>query len=237
MSERENVLRWQARRDGEERDIYGPLTALGLYGQNYQRELLSRLISDHRIPLERMELLDLGSGTGSWCRYFAELKGSVDGIVGVELSGKAVAQARALSPIEYVEGDMTRITTLLNRKFDFVSAFVSLMFLRDRAELEAVLSGVRDVSNPGGYFLISEKDTPHLAADDWSGWPRSELTTYARAAGFEVVDQRGLFKVFFGRFDSYYRVSFRRMDWFRVAERVLPGRWGYYYLLLRKPAR
>jgi SAM-dependent methyltransferase len=236
VSERQNVLRWQERLEGAELDIYHPLTALGVYGQSYQREQLSRLLADHMIRLDRMEILDLGSGTGTWCRYFAEMKGTTEGIVGVELSPKEVARARGLSPIEYVEGDMTKVTMLVDRTFDFVSAFVSLMFLADVAELRRVLGGVASVLRPGGYMLISEKETSHAPERDWSGWPRTELAGHARSVGLEVVDWRGLFKVFFGRYDSYYGVSFSRMDWFRFAERILPGRWGYYFLLLQKPA-
>ena len=46
--------------------------------------------------------------------------------------------------------------------------------------------------------------------------------------------QEGLLKLLLNRFDSHQRASFANMDWLRAAERVLPGRYQYYFLLLRK---
>lgn len=235
-TERANVRRWADRvGGGPDDDIYHPLNAVGLYGQNYQRERFCRMIVENSVPLDRMEILDLGSGKGGWSRFFAELKQTTQGITGLEQSQRLIAHASRLSPIEYVQGDMTHLDVFAAGRFDFVSACVSLMFLRDVEELDTVLEGVNRVLRPGGYFFVSELDEPHASERDHSGWPRLELRTRAAAAGFQHVSETGLFKVFCGRFDAYYGVTYPRMDWYRIAERFLPGRWGYYYLLMRKP--
>jgi SAM-dependent methyltransferase len=238
QSDRANVHRWLRGADaGTPANRYHPFNPRGLYAQSYQRESFVRLIVENEIPLDRMEILDLGCGDGTWCRYFAELKATTEGIAGVDLSRERLAIARALSPIRYLEGDITQLPSLFpGQQFDFVSAFVSLMFLRDRSELSAVLSGVRDLLRPGGYFYVYERDEKHDEAADSSGWPLALLISRARAAGFEVVDHRHLFKVLLGRLAPLELMSFKRMDAWRAAERFIPGRWGFCALLLRRRA-
>lgn len=233
MTEDEAVLRWSSER--ERLTTYHPLAPVGCYGQNYLRERFARLVAEESVSLLAMDILDLGSGSGTWCRWFAELKGTTEGIVGLELDESALVRARSLSPITYVHGDMRSLADAVERhRFDFVTAFVSLMFLRDVGELDAVLRGVHETLSDRGYFLIEEQEAVHDPEAPWSGWPVALVSSRARAAGFTVVAQVGLLKRLFNRFDSYYRASFANMDWLRAAERVLPGRYQYYYLLLRK---
>jgi SAM-dependent methyltransferase len=233
---RDGVLEWEARvSGGAEENRYHPLNPHGLYGSHYLREHFVRLTVGLGIRVDQAEILDLGSGKGAWCRYFAELKGTTEGIVGIEQSPGALAYARRLSDITYVEGDMVDVGRMGAGDVDLVTAFVSFMFLKDAEELAKVLAGINDRLRPGGHVLVYEKDTPHAPGESWSGWPRQQMTDLLTGAGLEVVASEGLFKVFLGRLDSYRDVSYRRMDWMRVAERVLPGRWGYYFVLARKP--
>jgi ubiquinone/menaquinone biosynthesis C-methylase UbiE len=233
MTEDDGVLQWSKRR--EALTMYHPLAPVGCYGESYLRERFARLIAEHEIPLSSMHILDLGSGSGAWCRRFSEIKGTTDGIVGLELDEQALAGARSLSPIGYVRGDMRSLPDAVREhRFDFVTAFVSLMFLRDVSELDTVLRGVREVLSDRGYFLIEEQEAVHDPEAPWSGWPVTQVEARARAAGFTVVARKGLFKRLLNRFDSYYRASFANMDWLRAAERVLPGPYQYYFLLLRK---
>jgi SAM-dependent methyltransferase len=229
----QGIQRWSETR--ERLNVYHPLAPVGCYGQSYLRQQFARLIAQHDIRFSAMDVLDLGSGTGAWCRWFAEIKGTTEGIVGAELDEHALAQAKALSPIRYVQQDMRSLPDSFPPGcFDFVSAFVSLMFLRDEAELDNVLHGAHEVLREGGYFLVEEQEVGHDPGAEWSGWPASQIAARARAAGFAALARQGLLKCLFNRFDSYYRASFRNMDWLRAAEHVLPGRYQYYFLLLRK---
>jgi SAM-dependent methyltransferase len=233
MGDRENVHRWARNATVGPANSYHPFTPRGLYAQSYQRERFIRMIVENEIPLDQMEILDLGCGAGTWCRYFSELKGTTDGIVGVDLSAERLKLARSLSPIEYIEGDITRLPEFLDRNFDFVSAFVSLMFLRDSSELRTVLADVYDALRPGGYFFVYERDERHELARDASGWPRTELSEEIRAAGFDVVAEHPLFKVLLGMKNPLEGTSFGSMEWARLAERLLPGSWAFYAILAR----
>jgi hypothetical protein len=122
-------------------------------------------------------------------------------------------------------------SVLAGREFDLVSAFVSLMFL-DRAAVATVLEASHALLRPGGFMLILERDEPHRGEP--SGWPLGEMTTLALNTGFDVIDRRGLYRRFFGRFDSQYGVTFRRMDWMPALEHLIPGPWSTYFLLLKK---
>jgi SAM-dependent methyltransferase len=232
--DRTNVHRWVREAQAGTRNRYHPFNPRGLYGQSYQRERFVRLIVENEIPLDQMEILDLGCGTGTWCRYFAELKGTNDGITGVDVSPERLSQARSLSPIDYVEGDITRLPSLFSRQFDFVTAFVSLMFLRDPSELHAVFLGVHELLRPGGYFYVYERDGEHDPKSDASGWPLRTLASEAHSAGFEVVVEQRLHKVLLGHVDPIDAISFKIMDLWRVAERIVPGRWAFYAFLARK---
>jgi SAM-dependent methyltransferase len=216
-------------------DRYHPLGALGAYGRAYRRERLAALFARNEIRLDDMDILDLGCGNGEWCRFFADAKQTTDGIAGVEVADRFYEIARALSPIEYFQADMVDVASVLaGREFDFVSAFVSLMFL-DRPAVATVLEASHALLRPGGFMLILERDEEHRGEP--SGWPLAEMTTLALDAGFDVIDRRGLYRRFFGRFDSYYGVTFRRMDWMPALEHLLPGPWSTYFLLLKKDDR
>lgn len=230
MSHQDTAAAWA---ESPNPDLYHPLGALGAYGRAYRRKRLAALLNRNAIRLDEMDILDLGCGNGEWCRFFADVKQTTDGIVGVELADRFYATARALSPIEYVHADMVDIGSVLaGREFDFISAFVSLMFL-ERSAVASVLGAAQALLRPGGFMLIFERDEPHRSEP--SGWPLGEMTALALAAGFSVVDRQGLFRRFFGRFDSYYGVRFSLMDWMPALEHLLPGPWSNYFLLLKKP--
>lgn len=233
MTEDERVRQWSERR--ERLSTYHPLAPVGRYGESYLREHFARLVVEYDIPLSTMDILDLGSGTGAWCRWFSEIKGTTEGILGLELDEQALSYARSLSRISYVRGDMRSLPDeVRGRRFDFVTAFVSLMFLRDVSELDAVLRSVRGVLSDRGYFLIEDQEAVHDPEASWSGWPVTQIEQRARANSFTVVARRGLLKRLLNRFDGYYRASFANMDWLRAAEHVLPGTYQYYFVLLRK---
>jgi SAM-dependent methyltransferase len=234
-ADRENVERWIRSAELGRANRYHPFHPRGLYAQSYMREHFVRVIVENDVPLDEMDILDIGCGDGAWCRYFAELKGTVDGIVGVDLSDERLAIARGLSPIEYVRGDMTNLHTFLDRPFDFVSAFVSLMFLRDAGELRSVLSSVYGLVRPGGYFFVYEQEQEHDPDADFSGWSRRQIVAAGTSAGFEIVVQRPLYKMLLGRAHPIEGMSFKRMAWHRAAESVVPGRWAYYAVLFRRP--
>jgi SAM-dependent methyltransferase len=233
---RDSVHNWAREAGSGTSNRYHPFAPRGLYGQSYLRERFVRLIVENAIPLDQMEILDLGCGTGTWCRYFAELKGTMEGIVGVDLSEERLAVARSLSPIEYVQGDITDLSGLIDRQFDLVSAFVSLMFLRDRHELRSVFMSVRELLRPGGYFVVYERDEMHGASAP-SGWPLSELMQDLSAMGLAPIAHRRLYKVLLGILDPSQRMTFGSADLVPALERFVPGRWaGYMIVAKRDPA-
>ncbi len=178
--------------------IYNPLSERSLRGWYECSRAVAHLLTAHHIDLAPLRILDLGCGTGDWLRWFAELRGSSDGLTGVDYNAEPLAWARAVSPIEYVQGDMSKIGKLLsNRQFDMLTAFVSFMFLRDLDEVAVVMRQARQLTTKGGYFLIQEVNGKRHEGD-YSGYPRAALQATIEAAGYRLLGARGLFKHVFG---------------------------------------
>ena len=217
-------------------DIYHPLNPVGIYGYTRQRQQFVQMLNRVGESLQGARILDLGSGTGEWTRFFAELKGTTDGIIGIEYNAAPIAYARSLSPIQYIQGDMADLSTFGDGSFDFATAFVSLMFLPDMQAVQDVVRQVRRALTPNGLLFISELNEQHQSERPYSGYRYKELRYAVESCGFELIQGKGIFKNFLGwrKLSSYYRVGFASMDVMPFLERVIPGRAAYYYQLYRK---
>ena len=144
------------------------------------------------------KVLDLGCGNGYWLREFAALKGSTDGMYGIDLSSARLSYGEKINPgIKFMIGDMCNIS-FPDLTFDLVSAFVSLMFLIDDNSFSIAVSEIARVTKKGGYFLFYDKTSISInISRDKRGFTYSELKNKFQQYGFEVVQCRKVFKLLF----------------------------------------
>jgi SAM-dependent methyltransferase len=143
---------------------------------------------------EDSTIVDVGCGTGRWCRTLSY----ADKVVGVDFDESAIETARQLGgEIEYVVGDVTR--DLVGRKFDF--ALLSRVlehidcvdeFLRSLHEVAGkLIVEVPDVENdPLNWARIKQNAPFYSDGDHVREYTRQLLFDHLQRNGWEIVDWR-----------------------------------------------
>jgi len=215
------------------------MNPVGAYGMAVMRATFTAMLANAGIGLGDKRILDLGCGTGGWVRFMAELKDDASDIVGLDLSAERIAFSRKMSPesTHYIQGDIKKVSEYFKpQSFDLITAFVSLMYLRDLIEVKQLMQSIASLLSQGGYFFVSEVNERHDPDKAHSGFPGNELHTAITSTGFALVERRAVFKRFFGwsRLDSYYRARYWNMFAMPFLERVIPGATGYTFMLFQK---
>lgn len=105
-----------------------------------EADLLGRVLSSG--PSERV--LDLGCGTGEHARFLAQQGFSVVGIDSSESQIATAREAPQLAGIEYLQGDLSELQSLLTGSFGgAICLGNTLPHLLDRDSLEQFLAGLR----------------------------------------------------------------------------------------------
>lgn len=137
--------------------VYSPLNRVGRY-QHYQM-LRTLSLALKRADLRLSELgtiLDVGCGQGGWLNTIADIRGSADGLHGIDISPERLEVAKRMNPgIAYSRGDM-RDLAFPDESFDLVMTFASLMFLPDEKEFVIALTEMSRVLRTGGHLLLLE---------------------------------------------------------------------------------
>lgn len=148
------------------------------------RDLIIRWRDDTRGPV-----LDAGCGPGVWSGLLHD-RGD-DEVVGIDLSGAFVADARRRHPgLSFTQGSF-RDLPYEGARFGGILAWYSLIHTRPEEAPEA-LAEFRRVLRPGGSLLIGYFDGPqgeefaHAVAPAWF-WSAEGLGRLLRAAGCEPV--------------------------------------------------
>lgn len=115
---------------------------------------LNRLFEKHGITPE--SILDIGCGTGNVTLPLAEMGYNLTGLdMSAEMLAVAESKAREKNlNIKWVQQDMIMMN-LGGLQYDMVISMTdSLNYLEDSKSMEQVFSLVRDVLNPGGWFIF-----------------------------------------------------------------------------------
>jgi SAM-dependent methyltransferase len=153
------------------------------------RRELRRIVADLPIP-RGGNVLDLGSGDGSWLRWLAAEVGAQGSATGVDLSRgllrlsrRSLRRLRPRGAVRFIAG---RAETLPFRdgSFDLAWCAQSLISLPD---LEAALSEMARVVRPGGYVSVLEDDALHEVL---LGWP-PDLELAIRTAQWNLLGGNG----------------------------------------------
>lgn len=163
--------------------VYSPLNRVGRY-QHYQiLRTLSEALKRTGVRLSGAEsILDVGCGQGAWLNTIADIRGSANGLCGVDLSVERLAVARRMnSSITYFSGDM-RGLDFPNDSFDIVTTFAGLMFLPEAKDLGRAISEMSRVLRPGGYLLLLEPTERGCTPDTRGTTPADIQTAIAKGS-------------------------------------------------------
>lgn len=151
----QEVYNTQYRRDPSDRSyMWHPRNPISLYYRQAQERALIRLLNDFDIPIEMLEILDVGCGMGGLLRFFASLGSHPDKLHGLDLMEYRIEQARRSSPaaIDFQIGTGEALP-YPDHSFDLISQFtVFSSILEDQMRLAVAGEMVR-VLKPGGFIL------------------------------------------------------------------------------------
>ena len=139
-----------------------------------------------------LSVVDLGCGYGWFCRWARE-QGAAARVLGIDVSEKMLARARAATPdmaIDYVQADM-EVLELPTASFDLAYSSLALHYV---ANLEILLATLKRALVAGGRLVFSVEH-PIFTAPSLPGWSVD-------------ADGRKTWPV-----DSYLAEGPRRTDW------------------------
>src|SRR5919199_192370 len=141
-------------RDPEGLDIVchtGAPLWLNRYYARYQKMVYEKLFSLLPFPRLGARALDVGCGTGRWCRFLAERGYRVTGI---DWQQELIESNRARCPeIQYLRTSIQEFAP--EEPFDLVSSVTVLQHI-PFSEQEAAIHKLRELTKDGGHALVLE---------------------------------------------------------------------------------
>lgn len=115
---------------------------------------LSEAISNHKISLKGVKVLDVGSGTGFWIEWYFD-RGAKK-ITAIEISPTAVRRLRKKFPqMKIYQGDICRHPSF-SGKFKIVNAIDVLFHITEKKEFSSALSYLIEQMAEDGYLVITD---------------------------------------------------------------------------------
>jgi len=144
---------------GESRGTFKAICSYGMpYLYNKYIDLVQKKAfrsALNALMLEGKSVLDIGCGTGRWCRMLAE-KGAF--VTGADISEEAIALAQQKTPSDRVRFMVSSIADLDQppHSFDVITCVTVLQHVTDPDELQRSLSVIKRLLKPQGKLVIME---------------------------------------------------------------------------------
>ena len=134
--------------------VWHPRNPISIYFRQAQERALVKLFNKYNLPIEGMQILDVGCGNGSFLRFIASLGTPPVNLNGVDLMPQRIEQAQILCPaqIDLRVGNAEALP-YSDRFFDLVSQFTVFSSILDMKVRERVAQEMLRVLKPGGYIL------------------------------------------------------------------------------------
>src|SRR5262249_44658624 len=138
-------------------------------------------------------VLDVGSGSGRWVRFFAERFGP-GRLLGMDFAGPSVDLLRkwhAGSGAEFRQADITAPGLNLGERFSLVNAANVLFHIPEQDRFARALENLARHLEPGGRIVTTEYLPRTSMRTEWMlVRSRYEFEALARAAGLRIISVR-----------------------------------------------
>ena len=131
-----------------------PRNPVGFHYRQAQERAMVRLLNDLAVDLERLEILDVGCGTGSQLRFLGSLGARAQALHGVDLMPGRIERAREAGPagLDLRVGSADQLPWP-DASFDLVSQFTVFSSILDAGLRGRVAREMVRVLRPGGHVL------------------------------------------------------------------------------------
>lgn len=217
--------------------IYSLKNSVGFYQRMMVLRNLIKIFNRNHIQLSKFNsILDLGCGIGHWLRMIAEIKGNAEGLVGIDLSMERINYAKKINKnIKLIKADMCDLP-FKDESFDFITAFVSFMFLTEEKNLKKAISEVARVLKNDGFFLFYDVIGNKKLSEFTRGFQVEEVKELFNCTTLKLVDKQPCFRNIFGmkRFNSAYLASKVPIEILFLLEKIPFSKPNNIFLLFRK---
>lgn len=221
-----------ARRWDDPEFLYSWRNPIGRYQRERIRRALLELLTRNRVPINADPILDIGCGTGDWLRFFAEVRGTTSGLIGVELSVESLQRGVMINPGVFTIQADARALPFRDRSFLIISQFVTFEHLVDLESLRQACLELTRVCSPGGWLIWYDLLPVH--SEIQRGFTEADVRELF--SEFEVMDRQPVFRTYtlLGRqLSTGYAVARRSSLIADLLERFLPGKANNLLLLLQ----
>ena len=217
--------------------IYSLRNPVGFYQRMMVLRGLVKILNRNNIKLSEFNsILDLGCGVGYWLRVIAEIRGNTEGLVGVDLSEERLNYAKKINKsIKWTKVDICNLL-FEDKSFDFVTAFVSFMFLIEEKDLKKALSEVARVLRSDGFFLFYDVLGNKKLSEVTRGFKVEEIKESLLDRGVKLIDKQTCFRNIFGmrRLSTAYLASKIPVEILFLLEKLPISKSNNIFLLFRK---
>ncbi len=160
--------------------------------------IYERLIQDLRIKVSGGRVLDVGSGSGRWIRFFLD-RYAPEAIVGVDFAQAAVDLLRRWAPstpetkVTFQRADITSPSLRLDEpaSFDLINIANVLFHIPEQDNFVAALRNMASLLAPGGRIVTTEYMPRATMRTEWMMVrSRYEFQAMAESVGLRIIDIR-----------------------------------------------
>lgn len=123
---------------------------------------LTTLISNENISMDKVNIIDIGCGDGTFSRFLCSEYSNINKITAIDLSSKMLQNAKQhklhSDKISYYKADITKLSTLTNQNitlhsYDIVIIFFVINFMSTKQELYDMMYNISLLLKPNGYVI------------------------------------------------------------------------------------
>lgn len=216
--------------------IYGLRNPVGLYMKQRTQKIFIDTLNRNSLYLSNKKILDVGCGCGDWLRFFAEIRGCNQDLVGIDITSHRINRAKLANPgIEFIVGNATKLS-FPDNSFDIVTQFFTFEHLLENSDLKKAAKEVSRVLKDQGIFIWFDL-LPFSTCDSSLTRGYSLKNIKKLFPDFELVDYKFIFKnfnIFHKKIDSvrkFPKYSFILTD---LAQKIPFGKYNNLLVIMRK---
>ncbi|MBN2075688.1 MAG: class I SAM-dependent methyltransferase [Dehalococcoidales bacterium] len=146
--------RYTRERDWEAFDYtYGLRNPVGYYLNHRLRYTLIQAINKQKLILGDKSILDIGCGYGTLLRFLAEIRGTSQKLIGIDITPERISKAKSInSNISLLVGDAVSLP-FEDESFDMVTQFDTFEHFLDEETRQKAASEISRILKPEGFFI------------------------------------------------------------------------------------